>query len=78
MNTNRYLSASLFFFFFPIYYLTGHSTSNQAEIDVTSAPRRNLDLHAQSLVLEIESHQHTCYKSCLAFVRYFFFVIKSN
>ncbi|KFU96869.1 hypothetical protein N339_07928, partial [Pterocles gutturalis] len=31
---------------------TGHSTSNQAEIDGTSAPRRNLDLHAQSLVLE--------------------------
>ncbi|EOB06113.1 hypothetical protein Anapl_06050, partial [Anas platyrhynchos] len=38
---------------FPIYYLTGHSTSNQAEIDVTSAPRRNLDLHAQLLVLEM-------------------------
>ncbi|KFM11306.1 hypothetical protein AS28_08622, partial [Pygoscelis adeliae] len=32
---------------------TGHSTSNQAEIDVTSAPRRNLDLHAQLLVLEM-------------------------
>ncbi|KGL85302.1 hypothetical protein N309_04748, partial [Tinamus guttatus] len=31
---------------------TGHSTSTQAEIEVTSAPRRNLDLHAHSLVLE--------------------------
>ncbi|KFQ43640.1 hypothetical protein N333_05302, partial [Nestor notabilis] len=31
---------------------TGHSTSNQAEIDASSAPRRNLDLHAQLLVLE--------------------------
>lgn len=38
---------------FPIYYLTGHSTSSQAEIDVNSAPRRNLDLHAQLLVLEM-------------------------
>lgn len=38
--------------FLPIYYLTGHSTPNQAEIDVASALRRNLDLHAQSLVLE--------------------------
>lgn len=50
----HYLSASLWgwVFFFPIYYLTGHSTSNQAEIDASSAPRRNLDLHAQLLVLE--------------------------
>ncbi|KFP10864.1 hypothetical protein Z169_00243, partial [Egretta garzetta] len=32
---------------------TGHSTSSQAEIDAASAPRRNLDLHAQSLVLEM-------------------------
>ncbi|KFP45424.1 hypothetical protein N324_05046, partial [Chlamydotis macqueenii] len=31
---------------------TGRSTSSQAETDVTSAPRRNLDLHAQLLVLE--------------------------
>lgn len=38
---------------FPIYYLTGHSTSSQAAIEVTSAPRRNLDLHAQLLVLEM-------------------------
>ncbi|KFQ37877.1 hypothetical protein N332_08743, partial [Mesitornis unicolor] len=31
---------------------TGHSTSTQAESDGTSAPRRNLDLHTQALVLE--------------------------
>lgn len=34
---------------FPIYYFSGHPTSTRA----TSAPRRNLDLHAQLLVLEM-------------------------
>ncbi|KFP29559.1 hypothetical protein N325_09681, partial [Colius striatus] len=32
---------------------TGHSTSSQAEADVTSAPRRDADSHAQLLVLEM-------------------------